>query len=96
VACDRLVADTGCAAIDEVVALDELAFNGVVGALHAVAEAVLGDGLLVLVLLVRLFSLTWNVAGELLFLVERFRLAGVLASEAVLLVGDFLHTFDGS
>jgi len=88
VAGNGLVADLGGSAGHEVVPLDELAFNGVVGAFHAVAEAVLRDRLLVLVLLVRLFSLTGNGTRELLRLVRRRRLAGVLTREAVLLVRD--------
>jgi len=94
VAGNSLVANLGGAAVYEVVALDELAFNGVVGTLHAVAEAVLGDGLLVLVLLVRLLSLAGNGTRELLYLVEGCLLARVLARELVHLVRDLLGSGD--
>jgi len=79
---DRFAVDTGCATGDEVVTEDELAFDGVVGTLHAVAEAVLGFGLLVLELLVGLVRRGGS-SRELLYRVGRCGLPGVHVRVAV-------------
>ena len=90
VAGDGLAVDPGGAAVDEVVPLDVLALDGVVGPLHAGAEAVLGLGLLVLVLLVGDLALAGLDLRELVLLVRDLLDARVLARELVLAVADLL------